>query len=121
MLSVLLEELSHVPRVQIVLINGLGTHRPNTEEELAEMLGPEIVANYRLVQHDAWDQSNVSLGRTSFGHDIPTSTPSTCARVSRSSQVSSSPTSLPDSPVAPRRCCPAWLTNVAPWRIMASI
>ena len=70
MLSVLLEELSHVPREQIVLINGLGTHRPNTEEELAEMLGPEIVANYRLVQHDAWDQSNVSLGQTSFGHEV---------------------------------------------------
>ena len=70
MLSVLLEELSHVPREQIVLINGLGTHRPNTDEELAEMLGPEIVANYRLVQHDSRSQSNVSLGQTSFGHDI---------------------------------------------------
>ncbi len=70
MLSVLLDEFSHVPRGQIVLINGLGTHRPNTAEELEEMLGSEIVSDYRVVQHDAWDRSNVSLGRTSFGHEV---------------------------------------------------
>lgn len=32
MLPVLLEEISYVPREQIVLINALGTHRPNTQE-----------------------------------------------------------------------------------------
>ena len=69
MLSVLLDELSHVPSEQIVLINGLGAHRPNTAEELEEMLGSEIVSDYRVVQHDAWDRSNVSVGRTSFGHE----------------------------------------------------
>ena len=42
MLPVLLEELSHVSPENIVLINALGTHRPNTEEELIEMLGREI-------------------------------------------------------------------------------
>src|SRR5262252_5874801 len=30
----LLEHLAHVPREQITLINQLGTHRPNTREEL---------------------------------------------------------------------------------------
>lgn len=71
MLPVLLEELSHVPRSQIVLINGLGTHRPNTDDELVGMLGQGIVDNYRVVQHDAWDRDMmVYTGRTSFGHDV---------------------------------------------------
>jgi nickel-dependent lactate racemase len=70
MLPVLLEELSHVPSENIVLINALGTHRPNTEEELIEMLGQEIAEGYRIVQHDAWDKGNmVYLGPTSFGHE----------------------------------------------------
>lgn len=71
MLPVLLEELAHVPRQQIVLINALGTHRPNTEEELAAMLGRDIVSGYRVVQHDAWDRSGMAnLGETSFGHQV---------------------------------------------------
>jgi nickel-dependent lactate racemase len=70
MLPVLLEEIAHVPREQIVLINGLGTHRANTQDELLGMLGPEIVANHRIIQHDAWNRGNmVYLGRTSFGHE----------------------------------------------------
>ena len=35
----LLEELSQVPVQQIVFINALGTHRPNTKDELVEILG----------------------------------------------------------------------------------
>jgi len=70
MLPVLLEELPHVPSENIVLINALGTHRPNTDEELREMLGREIAEGYRFVQHDAWDKGNmVYLGPTSFGHE----------------------------------------------------
>jgi nickel-dependent lactate racemase len=70
MLPVLLEELAHVPSENIVLINALGTHRPNTEEELIGMLGREIAEGYRIVQHNAWDKDNmVYLGPTSFGHE----------------------------------------------------
>jgi nickel-dependent lactate racemase len=43
MLPVLLEELSRVPPEKIVLISAPGTHRPNTDEELAGMWGKEIV------------------------------------------------------------------------------
>ncbi len=69
-LPVLLEELSYLPRENITLINATGTHRRNTEEELRGMLGPEIVENYHVVQHDAWDKDHmVYLGRTSFGHE----------------------------------------------------
>ena len=70
MLSVLLEEICHVPPEQIVLINALGTHRANTDDELAEMLGPSIAGSYRVVQHDAWDEPKVvHVGRTSRGHE----------------------------------------------------
>jgi nickel-dependent lactate racemase len=69
MLPMLLEEIPQVPREQITLINSLGTHRANTEDELLGMLGREVVANYRIVQHDAWAKDMVYLGPTSFGHE----------------------------------------------------
>ena len=71
MLPVLLEELAHVPREQIVLINALGTHRPNTPQELVGMLGRELVERYRIVQHNAWDQSGMlPLGHTARGRNV---------------------------------------------------
>ncbi|HWN94259.1 MAG TPA: nickel-dependent lactate racemase [Methylomirabilota bacterium] len=48
----LLEHLSHVPRENLTLLNQLGTHRPNTEAELEKMLTPEVVANYRVLNHE---------------------------------------------------------------------
>src|SRR5262245_657957 len=48
----LLAYLGDVPRVQITLINQLGTHRPNTKTELEKMLTPEVVANYRVINHE---------------------------------------------------------------------
>ncbi len=64
-LPVLLEELSHVPASNLVLINALGTHRPQTDEELRRMLGDDIVDRFRVVQHDAWDRDNlVEVGRS---------------------------------------------------------
>jgi len=38
-----LEHLSHPPRERITLLNQLGTHRPNTREELERMLTREVV------------------------------------------------------------------------------
>jgi nickel-dependent lactate racemase len=48
----LLEHLSHIPREQITLLNQLGTHRPNTPEELDRMLTPEVVRHYRVINHE---------------------------------------------------------------------
>ena len=48
----LLEYLSFVPHEQITLLNQLGTHRPNTTEELEKMLTPEVVRNYRVINHE---------------------------------------------------------------------
>ena len=69
MLPVLLEELDAVPRGQILLINGVGTHRPSSDAELRAMLGDAIVDGYRIVQHDANDSGQmVYLGETRYGH-----------------------------------------------------
>ncbi|MDA8218231.1 MAG: nickel-dependent lactate racemase [Dehalococcoidales bacterium] len=70
LLPALLGELAHVPRENIVLINALGMHRHNTREELVPMLGEEIVAGYRVLNHEAYDKEHlVHIGRTSFGSE----------------------------------------------------
>jgi nickel-dependent lactate racemase len=72
-LPVLLAELeaAGVKRSDITLLNGLGTHRPQTEAELRAMLGEQIVSQYRCLQHDCQDNENlVPLGRTSRGHPV---------------------------------------------------
>ncbi len=48
----LLEHLRDVPRENITLLNQLGTHRPNTRTELEKLLTPEVVAHYRVVNHE---------------------------------------------------------------------
>lgn len=57
----LLQELAQagVPDEQIVLVNALGTHRPQTDDELRQMLGDGLVDRYHIVQHDAWDGDNL--------------------------------------------------------------
>ena len=68
-LPVLLAELEHLPRENILLLNALGTHRPNTHDELVGMLGEEIVRDYAIQQHDAWDRdAQVDLGQSRSGH-----------------------------------------------------
>ena len=59
----LLEYLAFVPRQDILLLNGLGTHRPNTRAELETLLTPAVVANYRVVNHEPEN----AAGLTPFG------------------------------------------------------
>ena len=49
----LLDYLADVPRENITLLNGVGTHRPNTRAELEQMLTPAVVQNYRVLNHEA--------------------------------------------------------------------
>lgn len=65
----LLEHLSGVvARENITLLNGLGTHRPNTRAELEKMLTPEVVANYRVLNHEPENPAaNVQVGVTRDG------------------------------------------------------
>lgn len=72
-LPVILKELEDhgIQPEDILLLNGLGTHRPQTDVELRQMLGEEIVSNYRCLQHDCYnDDALVSLGRTRLGHPV---------------------------------------------------
>ena len=70
-LPVVLEELRHVPDENIVILIATGTHRPNSEDELREMLGSQIVERYTVVNHDAFDPSGVvHLGHTTGGIPI---------------------------------------------------
>lgn len=70
-LPVILAELDHVPRKNMTLINALGTHRPNTPEELEAMLGRNIIENFCVVQHRPQDRTSmVYLGRSSFGNEV---------------------------------------------------
>src|SRR5207249_10647603 len=60
----LLEHLAHIPRERITLLNQLGTHRPNTREELERMLTAEVVRNYRVVNHQPENRAAL----VQFGH-----------------------------------------------------
>lgn len=72
-LPVMLNELetAGIKRENISLLNGLGTHRSQTEDELRVMLGDFVVDNYRCIQHDCFDDENlVLIGETSFRHPV---------------------------------------------------
>jgi nickel-dependent lactate racemase len=67
----IMAELAHVPRENVVIINGTGSHRANTRDELIQMLGREIVDSVRIVNHSAFDDSQLThLGRTSYGGEV---------------------------------------------------
>src|SRR4051812_6128024 len=64
----LLEHLEGHPRENIILLNQLGTHRPNTREELEKLLTPEVVKNYRVINHEPEnDSAMVQFGVTHDG------------------------------------------------------
>jgi lactate racemase len=67
----LFEELSHVTPENITIVNGTGSHRPNTEEELVAMVGREVASNYRVVNHNAHDPNTLAfVGRSPEGRDV---------------------------------------------------
>jgi nickel-dependent lactate racemase len=67
----ILEELGHIPRDNFVIINGLGSHRANTRDELILMLGREVVDTIRIENHDAFDDGRlVRVGRNTYGSDV---------------------------------------------------
>ncbi len=61
-LPVLLDELAlaGVPVARITLFNATGTHRANSDAELAEMLGPAVHGRCRVVQHDCRDTARLA-------------------------------------------------------------
>src|SRR3954449_12988729 len=51
MIPAVLDELG-VPDTDVVILVATGTHRGNTEAEIAAMLGDELAARVRVVNHD---------------------------------------------------------------------
>lgn len=67
----LFEELAHVASDRFVIVNGTGSHRANTPEELASMVGEGILSRYRVVNHTAHDPSTVvPAGRSPDGETV---------------------------------------------------
>jgi nickel-dependent lactate racemase len=61
-------EAAGVRREDITLLNGLGTHRPNSRAELEQMLTADVVARYRCVNHEPHnDEACVAFGATRTG------------------------------------------------------
>ena len=71
MVEALLAELEGIcTREDFVLLVATGTHRGNTDAELRDMLGDEIVDTMRIVNHDARDAASLTwVGR--LGDDVP--------------------------------------------------
>ena len=70
-LPVLLGELAHVPKEQIVVLVATGTHRANSPDELDSFLGTDVTRNYRVINHDAFDKDGLKLaGETADGIPI---------------------------------------------------
>ncbi len=66
-------EKGGVKRSNITLVSAGGIHRKFTRRELAKIIGEDLVKEfgYRLICHDAEDQSNLSyLGTTRNGYDV---------------------------------------------------
>jgi nickel-dependent lactate racemase len=59
---------SGIAAEQVVLVNGTGSHRGNTSQELSEMYGSDVVDRYRIVNHDAYQKDGLAyVGRTAKG------------------------------------------------------
>jgi nickel-dependent lactate racemase len=67
----LFAELDHVPAGCFTIVNGTGSHRANTPEELASMAGPDVLARYRVVNHTAHDLATMlPAGKSRDGETV---------------------------------------------------
>lgn len=67
----LFAELAHVPTENFVIINGTGSHRVNTPEELAGMVGAAVFGKYKIVNHNAHDPETLKFaGKTPDGRSV---------------------------------------------------
>jgi nickel-dependent lactate racemase len=67
----LLSELDHVPPSRFTVVNGTGSHRANTPEELAAMVGRDVFGRVRVVNHDAHDPATLlPAGKSADGRTV---------------------------------------------------
>jgi nickel-dependent lactate racemase len=67
----LLDELEGIVRLEdVVILVATGTHRANSDDELRQMLGDDVVNAVRVVNHDARDRAFLTwVGR--LGRNVP--------------------------------------------------
>lgn len=64
-------ETEGVLRDNIVLVIGNGMHRPSSPAERIEMFGEDVVAHYRIVDHDCENDAMLSfIGESETGGDV---------------------------------------------------
>ncbi len=66
----LFAQLAHTPSKNFTIILGTGTHRPNTPTEISQMVGPELAARYKIINHNAYDED--TLSETGFANELGT-------------------------------------------------
>jgi nickel-dependent lactate racemase len=72
MVPPLLDELvkSGVKEEDITVLFACASHRAVRQDEMAELLGDEILQRVRAVSHDCRSEDNIHLGETSFGTKV---------------------------------------------------
>ena len=71
LLGWLFAALPDVPAERFTIVAGTGTHRPHTEAEWHHLVGPEIHARYRCVDHDGRDEASlVRVGDSPMGYPV---------------------------------------------------
>lgn len=64
-------EAAGIPREAITILVATGLHRPNEGEELVALVGAQIAAQYRILNHRARDRETLAyIGETSGGAPI---------------------------------------------------
>jgi nickel-dependent lactate racemase len=67
----LLTEIAHVSAERVTIVNGTGSHRGNTAQELDRMVGRAVASRYRIVNHQAQEPAALALaGRTREGRSV---------------------------------------------------
>jgi nickel-dependent lactate racemase len=67
----LFAELGHVPAERFTIVNGTGSHRVNTAEELASMVGRNVLGRCRVVNHTAHDLATMlPAGKSRDGETV---------------------------------------------------
>jgi nickel-dependent lactate racemase len=67
----LFEELAELRPEDVVILSGTGSHRANTREELARLVGDDLLSRCRVVNHDARDpEQAVEVGVSRDGHRV---------------------------------------------------
>jgi len=66
----LFSEIDHIPPKNMTVILGTGTHRPNTAEEIKSIVGRDIAAHYKVINHNAYEET--TLADTGFVNELGT-------------------------------------------------